>query len=94
MHPRNWDASGIIWRYAILIKQPEKLQFITDELRKNGIHASNLYWSVEDLFYKNSSNNNSKYIGPRILNLWVDDQITEAYIRKSCNLILNCLEDF
>lgn len=92
IRPKNWDTTGVIWRYTFLIKQTSKLKFVTDELRKNGIHASNLYWSVEDLFYENSSNKNTKYISPRILNLWVDDQVTKAHIRKSCNLILNCLE--
>jgi len=92
VHPVGWESEGVVWRYSFLIKDTKKLIHITNELRKNGINASNHYWSVADLFYNEKTYSNTSYICPRILNLWVDDNADRAYIEKSCEIILKNLD--
>lgn len=86
-----WQDAGVLWRYTFLIEDTQKLLQITDVLRKNHIHASNHYWSMADLIYGKKDLPNTAYVCPRILNLWVDDNATPAYISKSCELILSNL---
>ena len=74
-----------------LVTDPAKLLDVTQRLRENGIHASNHYWSVADLFYGEKCFPNTNYLCPRVLNLWVDDNATESYITKSCDIILQSL---
>jgi dTDP-4-amino-4,6-dideoxygalactose transaminase len=90
IHPEI-TPSDTIWRYSVLIKSPSKLQAITDALRKKGFHASNLYWNAADFFQDKSRLKNAIYISRRVLNLWIDKNIDDGYIEKSCEIILNCL---
>ncbi len=87
----SWREGGVLWRFSFLIKDPQKLLMVTDRLRKNRIHASNHYWSMADLLYGDKNYPNTAYVCPRILNLWVDENATQAYVSKSCEIILACL---
>jgi hypothetical protein len=89
----SWRESGVLWRYSFLIKDPQKLLMITDKLRKNKIHASNHYWSMADLLYGEKDHPCTAYVCPRILNLWVDENATEDYIARSCDIILSACNE-
>lgn len=90
-HSESWKESQVVWRYTFLVEDPERLLVVTDQLRRNGIHASNHYWSVADLLYGEKNLPGTKYVCPRLLNLWVDEQATRGYIEKSCDIILKNL---
>ena len=92
VRPIDWEKSGVVWRYSFLVRNLEKLNIITERLRENSIHASNLYWSVADLFYNEKAYCNTGHICPRILNLWVDANADRAYIQKSCDIVLENLK--
>jgi dTDP-4-amino-4,6-dideoxygalactose transaminase len=89
--PTSWHESGVLWRYSFLIKDPAKTIRVTTALRRNRIHASNHYWSLADLFDGGQFHPNTKYVCPRILNLWTDETVTKGYIEKSCDIILSAL---
>lgn len=91
-HSENWKQSGVVWRYTLLVADPKKLLNVTQQLRRHGIHASNHYWSVADLFYGQKKFPNTRNVCPRVLNLWVDDNATQSYITKSCDVILQSLD--
>ncbi len=82
-----WRTSRVLWRYTFLVKDPSRLLSVTEALRKNGIHASNHYWSLADLHYGEKDHPNTSYICPRLLNLWVDETATECYIGKTGDVI-------
>ena len=91
MLPTNWHESGVVWRYSFLINDAAKTTRVTAALRKNKIHASNHYWSLADLFDGDHNHPNTRYICPRILNLWADETATRSYIEQSCDIILSAL---
>jgi len=74
------------WRVPLLVEKPAYTFYLTDLLRKNKIPASNHYFPLDKLLY-NFENRNTSYIGPRIINLWVDDSVTWEKIHKSVQLI-------
>lgn len=89
--PTSWHESQVLWRYSFLIKDSAKTMRVTAALRKNKIHASNHYWSLADLFDGKQVYPNTRYVCPRILNLWTDETATTSYIQKSCDIILDAL---
>jgi dTDP-4-amino-4,6-dideoxygalactose transaminase len=90
-HCANWKDSSVIWRYSLLVNDPQKLLHVTQQLRNHGMHASNHYWSVADLFYDEKTYSQTNFVCPRVLNLWVDENATKSYIVKSCDIILQSL---
>jgi len=87
-----WRSSRVVWRYALIIHDSEKLLLVTERLRRNGIHASNHYWSVADLMCGEKALPDTQYLCPRILNLWVDRVADKPYIERCCRIIRDCLE--
>ena len=88
----GWQESGVVWRYSLLIQDPGKALQVTEGLRKSGIHVSNHYWSLADLFSNEKIQPHTRYVCPRIVNLWVDDHATPDYIERSCDVLLRHLE--
>jgi dTDP-4-amino-4,6-dideoxygalactose transaminase len=91
-HSKSWQESRVVWRYTFLVNDPQKLLRVTQQLRRQGIHASNHYWSVADLFYGAKDLPNTSHFCPRVLNLWVDQNATTEYISRSCDIILKELD--
>jgi dTDP-4-amino-4,6-dideoxygalactose transaminase len=90
--PSSWKGSGVAWRYSFLFKDAAKTRSVTSALRRNGIHASNHYWSAADLFYGEKSAPATGYVCPRLVNLWVDAVATDDYVARSCDIILRALD--
>jgi dTDP-4-amino-4,6-dideoxygalactose transaminase len=89
--PSSWHESGVLWRYSFLIKDSAKTIRVTAVLRNNKIHASNHYWSLADLFEGRRDHPNTRFVCPRILNLWTDYTVTSDYIQRTCDMILDAL---
>ncbi len=83
----GWAASGAVWRFSFLVSKPAKALAVTSALRKNGINASNHYWSTRNLLEGPGNPPATAYVCPRIVNLWVDDVATSTYIEKSLKVI-------
>jgi dTDP-4-amino-4,6-dideoxygalactose transaminase len=82
-----WRHSGVVWRYTFLVEDPAALLAATEQLRRHGLHASNHYWSLADLFDGDKGPPNTAYACPRLLNLWVDDVADERYIERTCAIL-------
>jgi dTDP-4-amino-4,6-dideoxygalactose transaminase len=83
-HPSLGEGHPL-FRHSVIItgENSERLRRkITDRLRHEGIHASNLYYPLHLVFDDSSSRSlkNSEYVGSRIINLWLDNQATDEYI--------------
>lgn len=78
-----------IYRYTILTNCLETSQGLSECLRKNDIHCSNLYIPVSRLF-TNQNFNKSLDFSRRCINLWVDSIATRHYIEKT----LECIENY
>ena len=87
----SWTSSRSVWRYTFMLESAEQALRVTDRLRRNGIHASNHYWSLADLFGGESDLPNTAVFCPRVLNLWVDEFATEDVIERSCRIIGDCV---
>jgi dTDP-4-amino-4,6-dideoxygalactose transaminase len=87
----KWASSRAVWRYTFMLRTPEETIRVTGQLRRNGIHASNHYWSLADLFDGEKNLPNTAVFCPRVLNLWVDDVATDAFIERTCHLIAESL---
>ena len=67
----SWLETGVVWRYTFLVRDAALTQTVTRALRARGLHASNHYWSVAQLF-ADLRLPGSDYVSPRLVNLWVD----------------------
>lgn len=76
-----------LYRYSLLTENYVMSSALSDYLRKNGIHCSNLYLPVSR-FYVASNFNNAQQLALRIINLWVDGVIVNNdYLKKNIHLI-------
>jgi len=91
----EYKYNGTIYRYSILLKGRYQKK-VTEELRKSGYDASNLYYAPLHEMYlgdqKQETFKNTEYISKHILNLWVEPRITEEYIEGVCETIIQQLE--
>jgi dTDP-4-amino-4,6-dideoxygalactose transaminase len=67
----GWRRSGVVWRYSLLVSEPELLLAVTRALRTAGLDASNHYWSVAQLM-DDRRLSGAEAASRRLLNLWVD----------------------
>ncbi|MFH1515313.1 MAG: DegT/DnrJ/EryC1/StrS family aminotransferase, partial [bacterium] len=96
-HPELENGSPL-FRYTLLIdgkNGPRLRRRITNQLRTNGIHASNLYYSAHLIFRWDSSKKlaNSTWVQDRVINLWLDDIADEEYIQKTAELIDEIIDE-
>lgn len=86
------DASGVVWRYTVLLNEPAVLLALTDALRRAGIHASNHYWSMAQLMLNRRDLPRADHASPRLLNLWVDAVADDRYIDRTRDVIASVLQ--
>ncbi|HEX7831089.1 MAG TPA: DegT/DnrJ/EryC1/StrS family aminotransferase [Thermoanaerobaculia bacterium] len=86
-----WRRSGALWRYSLLLPSRAATIRISDFLRRNGVAASNHYWSLADLFDGDKSLPNAAAVSERVVNFWVDDSATGAKIDRACALLREAL---
>ena len=91
LHPELKHGSPL-FRYSIVVdgKNGSRLRRrITNNLRENDIHASNLYYPAHRIFRWDNNNKLpvSEWISDRIINLWLDDSADDEYIFKTAEII-------
>lgn len=74
------------WRFPILAESPTLRRRATDALRREGLNASNHYFPLNRLFCEDALCA-SESIGDRIINLWVDDSVSDMEISKTVKII-------
>jgi dTDP-4-amino-4,6-dideoxygalactose transaminase len=90
----QWRESGVCWRYSLLVDFPEKLVEFSEAVRRDGFHVSNLYWPVNDFFCPVDACPNANDFARRIVNLWVDDTVDQAWVQKCAESLLRNADQF
>lgn len=96
IHPSLISGTPL-FRYSILIYGEDGARFcrlLTERLRINGIHASNLYFPAHLIFHDGMGRRlkNVEWVSERIINLWLDEIAGDGYIQKTADLILDFME--
>jgi len=78
----GWRASGVCWRFSLLLDSPEPLVAFSDALRQDGFHVSNLYWPVHEFFAPDDDCPAAEAFARRIVNLWVDPGVSLDWVRR------------
>jgi len=78
----NYPQDSMCWRLPIFTKNPDHAAAITSEIWEHKILVSNHYFPQEKL-YENKYHQNSTFLSDRIINLWVDNLITEEKVIKA-----------
>jgi dTDP-4-amino-4,6-dideoxygalactose transaminase len=81
-----------IYRYTFLVKNSSLTWALSEKLRENNIHCSNLYIPVSRFFY-NHGFQNSLSFSRSVINLWVDETVNKAYIKKTILLLVEFMKD-
>lgn len=81
------------WRFTFCIKQPEALIDFSEKLRKDGFHVSNLYWPPNRFFNPADPCPNANIMARSIVNLWVDDMVSESQVQACSKAVLKHLPD-
>lgn len=74
------------WRFPMLAESPTLRRRATDALRREGLNASNHYFPLNRLFCEDALSV-SDSVGDRIMNLWVDDSVSDMEISKTVQII-------
>jgi len=78
----GWKQSGVCWRYSLLFDIPERLVELSESVRRDGFHASNLYWPVNEFFRPSDLCPNASEFARRVLNLWVDATVDRLWVDR------------
>lgn len=78
----GWRESGVCWRYTLLSASPQRIQTLSERVRRDGFHVSNLYWPVSHFFNPSDACPNAERFARSVLNLWVDESVDEDYVRR------------
>jgi len=66
---------------------------LTRALRRAGIHASNHYWSLADIWDGSADLPNAAWFQQRVVNLWVDDAATPEYLHRTATVVFEWAND-
>jgi dTDP-4-amino-4,6-dideoxygalactose transaminase len=79
---QGFKQSDVCWRFSFFIKNPEQQVPLSEAVRKDGFHVSNLYWPVNQFFNPSDECPNADWLARRIINLWVDTSVDEDYVER------------
>ncbi|WP_346353531.1 DegT/DnrJ/EryC1/StrS family aminotransferase [Azotosporobacter soli] len=80
-----------VYRYTFMAKNAVDAEAISELLRKNDIHCSNLHIPVSRIYHQNNYEHAVDF-AKRVINLWVDDVATDQYIQKTVQIIAEYYE--
>lgn len=84
---RMWAHSGSPWRYTFTCPTAAAAQSLTAAFRRAGVHASNHYWSLAEIWAGSTALPGATYFQQRVVNLWVDATATPEYLERSAVVI-------
>ena len=71
LSPYFLNVDDMIWRYPVVVNNPDQACDLSDFLRSKKINCSNHYYSISKIFSLSKFNcKNSLYLSDRILNFW------------------------
>lgn len=71
----GWQDSGVCWRYSLLLHDAERVVSVSEAVRRDGFHVSNLYWPVNQFLRPDDACPDAEGFARRVVNLWVDDSV-------------------
>lgn len=74
------------WRCPLVFESPSMATAVTGALRAAGIPASNHYFPLSVLFNEQACIH-GEYVALRIVNLWTDESVPSATIKRSIDII-------
>ena len=78
----GWRTSGVCWRFSLLLDDPASQRPLAEGLRAAGFHVSTLYPPLSIYFDEPQPCPAAEAFWRRVLNLWVDESVDEAYVRR------------
>lgn len=81
-----FHAGSTCWRCPVLFDTPGRAWEATDALRAAGLPASNHYFPLSVLFGQDACPA-GEALALRIVNLWVDDSVSDDQIRQTADII-------
>lgn len=83
----GWRSSGVCWRYSLLVDFPEHLMSLSEAVRRDGFHVSNLYWPVNEFINPLDHCPHAEYFARRIVNLWTEEAVSVDWVEKCCSSV-------
>ncbi len=80
----GWQASGVCWRFSLLLDNPQHTVALSEALRKDGFYVSNLYWPPAHFFRPSDATPHADRIARCVINLWVNEQVDRAGVLATC----------
>jgi len=87
------ETNEAVWRYTFTCPSPGSTLSLTRALRRAGIHASNHYWSLADIWDGSADLPNAAWFQQRVVNLWVNDVATPEYLHRTESVITDWAND-
>jgi len=84
----GWQHSGVCWRFSVVAMDPELSFTVSEPVRRDGFHVSNLYWPLNELFRPSDRCPGAEEFARKVVNLWVDCDVDENYVRACAASLL------
>lgn len=89
----DFQQSGVCWRFSLLLDDEARQVALSEAVRRDGFHVSNLYWPVNQFFRPEDACPGADAFGRRVVNLWVDASVDEDYVERCCASLLRHSEE-
>jgi dTDP-4-amino-4,6-dideoxygalactose transaminase len=76
----GWESSGVCWRFSLLLEAPDRLLPLSECVREEGFHVSNLYWPLHHFFRPGDACPAAEAFARRVVNLWVDASVDAQWV--------------
>jgi dTDP-4-amino-4,6-dideoxygalactose transaminase len=82
-----------VWRLTLFVSVTAKQVALSEAVRKDGFHVSNLYWPVHQFFNPSDECWIADYLSCGLINLWVDSSVDEDYVERCCESLIRHAEE-
>jgi len=84
----GWRASGVCWRFTLLLEDADRQIPLAESVRKDGFHVSHLYWPLAQLFSERDATPHAGQFARRVVNLWVDETVDREWVEACASSAL------
>ncbi len=85
-----WAHSRTCWRFSLVAERSAYVPAFVDAIRARGALVSTLYWTLTDYFGPEGTCPAAREFGAGVINLCVDDTVSEGWVRDRAADVLQC----
>lgn len=90
----GWQTSGVCWRFSLLLPSSQTVVPVSEAVRREKFHVSNLYWHLTPFFRPVDQTPGAADFCQRVINLWVNEDVSIDYVHQCAESLRRNAEQF